>query len=85
VVKIRLQRGGTKKRPFYRVVALDERTRRNGAVLEQLGIYHPVAAVNQFSVDETKVLDWLNKGAQPTNTILNLLKKNGIWGRHIAK
>jgi small subunit ribosomal protein S16 len=82
VVKIRLQRGGAKKRPCYRVVAVDERKKRDGAVIDNLGIYHPIAASNQFDVDEEKVLNWLNKGAQPTDTILALLKKKGIWKKY---
>jgi small subunit ribosomal protein S16 len=84
VVKIRLQRGGAKKRPCYRVVAVDERMKRDGAVIENLGVYHPIAATSQFEVDEEKVLSWLNKGAQPSDTILALLKKKGIWNKHIA-
>jgi len=78
-VKIRLQRVGTKKKPFYRVVAVDGRERRDGVVIDTLGQYQPIAADNQFNVNEEKVLDWLNKGAQPSDTILQLLKKSGIW------
>ncbi len=82
MVKLRLQRGGTKKKPFYRVVAVDEREKRNGAVIDNIGVYHPIAASNQFEVNEEKVLKWLKNGAQPTNTILNLLKKQGVWKRY---
>lgn len=78
-VKIRLQRVGTKKKPFYRVVAVDGRERRDGVVIDTLGQYQPIAADNQFNVNEEKVIDWLNKGAQPSDTILQLLKKSGIW------
>ncbi|MFW5771652.1 MAG: 30S ribosomal protein S16 [Spirochaetota bacterium] len=78
-VKIRLQRVGTKKKPFYRVVAVDGRERRDGVVIDTLGQYQPIAADNQFNVNEEKVLDWLKKGAQPSDTILQLLKKSGIW------
>jgi len=70
---------GTKKKPFYRVVAVDGRERRDGVVLDNLGQYQPIAADNQFNVNEEKVLDWLKKGAQPSDTILQLLKKSGIW------
>lgn len=78
-VKIRLQRIGTKKKPFYRVVAVDGRTRRDGAVIEQLGQYQPIVDGKQFNVDEEKLLKWLKQGAQPTHTILRLLKKTGVW------
>ena len=78
-VKIRMQRIGTKKRPFYRVVAVDGRDKRDGKVIEQLGRYQPIVDGEQFFIDEEKVLNWLGKGAQPSNTILRLLKKNGIW------
>jgi small subunit ribosomal protein S16 len=84
VVKIRLQRGGAKKRPFYRVVAVDERKKRDGAVIDNLGVYHPISAENQFDVNEEKIVSWLNKGAQPTGTILALLKKKGIWNKYKA-
>ncbi len=83
-VKIRLQRIGTKKKPFYRVVAIDERSRRDGDVIEQLGQYQPVVDGKQFTVDEEKTLKWLKQGAQPTGTILNLLKKSGIWQKYKA-
>ena len=78
-VKIRLQRFGTKKRPFYRVVAVDSRQKRDGGVIEYIGKYQPIANDTQFEVNEEKVLKWLGNGAQPTDTILNLLKKAGIW------
>lgn len=78
-VKIRLQRFGTKKKPFYRVVAVDERKKRDGGVIENLGRYQPIVDGEQFLVDEEKVLKWLNQGAQPTDTILQQLKKAGIW------
>ena len=80
-VKIRLQRVGTKKKPFYRVVAVDSRKKRDGKVIEQLGRYQPITKDEQFIIDEEKTLAWLGKGAQPSNTILNLLKKSGIWAK----
>ena len=86
-VKIRLQRVGAKNRPFYRVVVVDERKKRDGSVIENLGQYQPIVVKEdvQFTVKEERVLEWLKKGAQPTLTILNLLKKNGIWAKHSAK
>jgi len=84
-VKIRLQRFGTKKRPFYRVVAVDNRERRDGGVIEYIGRYQPISNGNQFEINEEKVLRWLGNGAQPTDTILNLLKQAGIWKKFNKK
>jgi small subunit ribosomal protein S16 len=72
-------RVGTKKKPYYRVVAVDSRKKRDGEVLDWLGQYQPIVKTDQFVVDETRTLKWLNQGAQPTETIQRLLKKNGIW------
>jgi small subunit ribosomal protein S16 len=80
VVKIRLQRAGTKKKPFYKVVVIDSRKRRDGAVIESLGHYQPIVKGDQFVVDRDKVTEWLKKGAQPTETIAKLLNKAGITG-----
>jgi small subunit ribosomal protein S16 len=80
-VKIRLQRTGTKKRPFYKVVAVDSKKKRDGEVIEYLGKYHPISKADQFAVDEKQVISWLNNGAVPTGTIERLLKKTGIWKR----
>jgi small subunit ribosomal protein S16 len=84
VVKLRLQRVGTKKKPFYRVVAVDERRKRDGAVIDFVGRYQPIIDGDQFTVDEEKVLSWLKQGAQPTATVLRHLKKNGIWNKFRA-
>jgi small subunit ribosomal protein S16 len=78
-VKIRLQRVGTKKKPFYRIVAVDSRQKRDGGVIDQLGQYQPIIDGKQFIIDEEKVMGWLKNGAQPTETILTLLKKEGLW------
>ena len=78
-VKIRLQRIGTKKKPFYRVAAVDSKKKRDGEVIEYLGKYHPISKTDQFTVDEKQVISWLNNGAVPTGTIEKLLKKTGIW------
>jgi len=81
-VKIRLQRFGTKKRPFYRVVVMDSRTKRDGDVVEFVGRYQPIVKGKQFEVEEEKVLKWLKQGAQPTDTVKALLKKEGIWQKY---
>ena len=83
-VKIRLQRVGTKKKPFYRVAAMDSRKKRDGDVIEYLGKYQPIITEKQFVVDEEKILKWLGQGAQPTDTIKELLKKEGIWQKFIS-
>ena len=77
MVKIRLKRMGAKKSPFYRIVVLDSRTRRDGREIEVLGTYDPKANPALVQIDEEKVLEWLNKGAAPSDTMRNILSKNG--------
>ena len=78
MVKIRLKRMGATKSPFYRIVVLDSRTRRDGREIEVLGTYDPKANPALVKIDEEKVLEWLNKGALPSDTMRNILSKNGI-------
>lgn len=80
-VRIRLTRAGRKKIPHYRIVVMDSRNRRDGAYLEQLGVYHPNLQPAQFDVKEDRVLDWLSKGAVPSDTVRSLLAKRGIMLR----
>jgi len=77
-VKIRMQRFGTKKRPFYRLVAADSRAKRDGRYLEIIGTYNPLTEPATVSIDEEKAQKWLNEGAQATDTVKNLFKKAGI-------
>ena len=77
-VRIRLQRHGRKKRPFYRLVAADARAQRDGAFLERLGYYDPLTDPADIVIDEDKALKWLRRGAQPTDTAKRLLSKRGI-------
>ncbi|RYM07204.1 30S ribosomal protein S16 [Sporolactobacillus sp. THM7-7] len=77
-VKIRLKRMGAKKRPFYRVVVADSRAPRDGRFIEEIGTYNPVSTPKVFNVDEEKALDWLKKGAQPSDTVRNLFSKKGL-------
>jgi small subunit ribosomal protein S16 len=77
-VKIRLQRFGTKKRPFYRLVAADSRSPRDGRFLEILGTYNPLTEPATVKIDEEKAKKWLNEGAQVTDTVKNLFTKAGI-------
>ncbi len=78
-VKIRLQRHGRKKRPFYRLVAADVRASRDGVFLERLGHYNPLTEPADVVIDEEKALKWLRNGAQPTDTAKRLLSQSGIW------
>lgn len=77
-VKIRLKRMGAKKRPFYRIVVADARTPRDGRFIEEIGYYNPVSEPKEIKIDNEKATKWLNDGAQPTDTVKDLFKKNGI-------
>ncbi|MFW5730148.1 MAG: 30S ribosomal protein S16 [Desulfonatronovibrionaceae bacterium] len=74
-LKIRLTRIGSKKKPFYRLVALDSQTRRDGRALEYLGYYNPMKDPAEISIDMDRVKTWMDKGAKPTDTVRSLLKK----------
>ncbi len=77
-MKIRLTRLGSKKRPFYRIVALDSATRRDGRALDYVGYYNPMVDPAEIKVDTDKVKTWLERGAQPSDTVKSLLKKAGL-------
>lgn len=77
-VKLRLQRFGVKRKPIYRVVASDSHFKRDGRYLEILGQYDPNQNPARIEIDESKALAWLDKGAQPTDTVKSLLSKQGI-------
>ncbi len=77
-VKLRLKRGGSKQRPFYRIVASDSRNPRDGRFIETIGTYNPIPKEYEVSIDEEKALYWLKNGAQPTDTVKSLLSKKGI-------
>ncbi len=80
-VKIRLRRMGTNKMPFYRIVVADSRTARDGRFLESLGTYDPLKHPVALSINEDRTLRWMQKGAQPTNTVRQLLSKVGLMRR----
>lgn len=80
-VKIRLKRMGAKKRPFYRVVIADSRSPRDGRFIETVGTYNPIAQPAEITLDEDKILAWLNNGAQPSETVRNLLSHAGILAK----
>ncbi len=77
-VKIRLRRMGAKKTPFYRVVVADSRYPRDGRFIEEIGTYNPLVEPSEFKVDAEKTKKWIANGAQPTDTVKALLKKNNI-------
>ena len=77
-VKIRLKRIGAKKAPFYRIVVADSRSPRDGKVIETLGTYNPLVTPAEIKVDEEKTLARLSTGAEPTDTVRNILSKVGI-------
>lgn len=77
-VKLRLKRMGAKQRPFYRIVAADSRSPRDGRFLETVGTYNPIAVPAEVKIDEEKAMYWLKNGAIPTETVRNLLSKEGI-------
>lgn len=81
-VKIRLRRMGTKQTPFYRVVVADSRAARDGRFLESLGTYDPLKDPVALKIDAEKALHWLQKGAQPTETVRTLLRKAGVMKQY---
>ena len=76
-VKIRLKRIGAKKTPFYRIVVADSRYPRNGRFIEEIGYYDPMQQPAVINVKNDKAVEWMKKGAQPTDTVRILLKKSG--------
>jgi len=80
-VKIRLTRMGKKKQPSYRVVVVDSRKPRDGAYIEQIGFYDPRAEPSLVEINNERALDWLQKGAQPTERAKKLLEISGAWTR----
>ncbi|MBN1559312.1 30S ribosomal protein S16 [candidate division KSB1 bacterium] len=77
-VKLRLTRMGRKKRPFYRIVAIDSRVSRDGGYLEKIGTYNPLTDPADVQIDKELALKWLKYGAQPSETVRNFLRKEGI-------
>jgi small subunit ribosomal protein S16 len=77
-VKIRLQRHGSKKRPFYFIVVADARAPRDGKFIQKIGTYNPLTVPSTIQIDRQKALDWLHKGAQPTDTVRKILSYKGV-------
>ena len=82
--KIRLARAGAKKRPFYQIVVADERCRRDGRFIENMGTYDPTKNPAVVKLNEEKIIAWLDKGAQPTDTVRQLLKNAGLLNKVAA-
>ena len=78
MVKIRLRRMGAKKAPFYRVVVADSRFARDGRFIEEIGYYDPTKEPSVVKIDAEKAKQWLSNGAQPTDTVKDILKKSGV-------
>ena len=81
-VKIRLKRMGAKKTPFYRIVAADSRSPRDGRYIEIIGTYNPVVEPAKVEINEELALKWLQTGAKPSDTVRNLFSKQGIMEKY---
>ena len=81
-VKIRLKRMGSKRNPFYRMVVADSRSPRDGRFIETVGTYNPVTNPAEITIKEDLILDWISKGAQPSDTVRNILSKEGVMKKH---
>ncbi|GAF41236.1 SSU ribosomal protein S16p [Agrilactobacillus composti DSM 18527 = JCM 14202] len=81
-VKIRMKRMGSKRKPFYRIVVADSRAPRDGRFIQEVGFYNPISEPVQLKLDEDVILDWLQKGAQPSDTVHNLLSSQGIMKKY---
>lgn len=85
-VKIRLQRKGRKKRPFYHIVVADARAPRDGRFIEKLGFYNPMTVPATIEIDRDKAYEWLNQGAQPTETARSILRFKGVlYKKHLMR
>ncbi len=77
-VKLRLKRMGGKQKPFYRIVAADSRFPRDGRFIESVGTYDPIKGKEVVMLDEEKIMKWLGNGAEPTDTVRNILSRQGV-------
>lgn len=85
-VKMRLQRHGSKKRPFYFIVVADARSPRDGKFIQKLGTYNPLTVPATIQIDRQKALEWLHKGAQPTDTVRRILSFKGVlYLKHLLR
>lgn len=85
-VKIRLKRMGSKRRPYYRIVVADSRSPRDGRFIETVGTYNPLTEPETVTLKEDQIMKWLGNGAQPSDTVRNILSKQGVMKKvHEAK
>lgn len=84
MVRIRLRRVGKRKQPAYRVVVADSHDKRDGRFIEVIGQYNPLTNPSEIAIDADKALDWLRKGAQPSDAVTALLKRTGVWSTFVA-
>lgn len=77
-------RTGKRKQPSYRVVVADSRNPRDGRPVEEVGTYNPLTNPSEIRIDEEKALAWLAKGAQPSESVVVLLRRTGVWQKHLA-
>ena len=76
--KIRLKRIGRRNRPFYRLIVIDSRKRRDGAAIEQVGWYNPIDPDNSYEIKDDRILHWLGEGAIPSNAVKKIMKREGL-------
>ncbi len=81
-VKLRLKRMGAKQKPFYRIVAADSRSPRDGRFIETIGTYNPIKKPAEITINEELALKWLKNGAIPTDTVRSIFSKNGIMAKY---
>jgi len=81
-VKLRLKRMGAKRSPYYRIIVADSRSPRDGRFIDQVGTYNPMKADDKYTIKEAETIEWLNKGAQPTDTVKSILTATGVWAKY---
>ena len=81
-VKLRLKRMGAKRSPYYRIIVADSRSPRDGRFIDQVGTYNPMKADDKYTIKEAETIEWLNKGAQPTDTVKRILTATGVWAKY---
>jgi small subunit ribosomal protein S16 len=84
VIKLRLRRMGAKRRPSYRIVVADSRSPRDGRFIESVGFYDPLTEPSTIKLNDERIKHWLSVGAQPTDTVESILRRNGLLGANGA-
>ena len=81
-VKLRLKRMGAKRSPYYRIIVADSRSPRDGRFIDQVGTYNPMKANDKYTIKEAETIEWLNKWAQPKDTVKSILTTTGVWAKY---